>query len=154
MRYSILGRGNAQIEKQDATKIEILYSRMSPNWHDSRDLEDESIINGTRRFIHLWTHCDFSVTSLLCKESVLATRAAYFNTLIALEHTDVYFYPFIDGVAAGDGLGKPIEDSGSNKVLFNIIGMEPGSMDDFNRYDILTIFLKSKTPFDITKSIQ
>ena len=125
-------------------------SILQPTWADDKTVEDESVIDGTRTFTHLWVHAEFKVIVYLFR---YADPAAKFNELIALNHKDVTYYPFKDGAAAGDGLGKAIQDSSSTVVPCRIIKMEPYSLDDYQRLDVLAIYLKTTKPFDITKSI-
>jgi hypothetical protein len=153
MTTSIFGQGNCII-RYSSTNYEVPYSKIiTPNWQDDRVLEDESIVNGYRRMVWLWTHCDFLIRSFLCNYSSLSDRITAYNTLQGLNHKDVYFYPYKDGDVAADADGKIIKDSANADVPFFVMSVVPGSLDDFNTLDVVDIYLKSKVPFDITKSV-
>lgn len=149
---SILGQNIGKFVKSGTTYT-LDHSILVPTWADQRLIEDESVINGARAWKQLWTHGEWKIIVQLCKIADLATRKSKFITLMGLEGDDVTYYPFTDGDTWNDGLGKAIQNSSSANVLCHICKCEPGAFDQFNTLDILTIYVKTVTPYDITKSV-
>lgn len=85
----------------------------------------------------------------------LPSSKTFYSTLLTYENNDVVFYPFKDGVADGDGLGKAIKNSASANVNCRLVDIQndflikPGS-----RLDVCTLVFKTNEFYDISKLVQ
>lgn len=91
----------------DSNVVTLSNSVINPTWDIPRVLEHQSVISGKKNYITLGDYASFVVTMNLFK---YGTPTTTFNTIMSYFHQLVTFFPHVDGVTSGDGLGKPLSN--------------------------------------------
>lgn len=85
----------------------------------------------------------------------LPTAKAFANTLFSYEDKDVIFYPFKDGAADGDGLGKPIKNNANEDVYCHLFDIQWSFLEDIsNSYDVMILRFMTNEFYKLSKLIQ
>jgi len=138
----------------DSNTVTLDYAILDPDWNDPRLIEHQSVVSGKKNWITLGDYASFKVTVQLFRYTS-PTPNVKFNTLMTYLHQLVYFYPHKDGTTAGDGLGKPIQNSSSANVKFFISKISAYYLDNRDALqDLLDIEFISENYVDITKNVQ
>lgn len=149
---SIFGIRYPKLENSEETTVILLQnSNLIPSWEEPDELIDISAINSVKRIRVNGAYSSFEIKVFLSK---YVSPIAKFLEIYAWLHADVYFYPHIDGVVSGDGLGKAMQDSSSNKVLFHITEVKPYYIPNTNLIDACIVKLISNKYTDFGKTIQ
>lgn len=126
-------------------------SNIIPSWEEPDEIIHTSVINDVRTIISKGAYSSFKIIVDLHK---FATPSLKLIEILSWVHADAYFYPHIDGVNSGDGLGKAIQDSSSNKVLFHITEVKPFYIPNTSKIDACVVKLVSNDYTDYGKTIQ
>lgn len=123
------------------TDIELKFSSIKPQFIDKRILENESPITGKRSWVTLFNHSEFELTVHLHAHE---NPIRYFNRLLILEDSEVYFKPnkfHIDGYPM-----EFIKGTSGELVPFRCTDFEPFYLDNIHHFDCLTLIFKSIIP--------
>ncbi len=153
----IFGIGSAKFVgtgTPDSNTVVLDYCILDPKWNDPRVIQHQSVISGKKNWITLGDYASFKVTVQLYRYTS-PTPNAKFTTLMTYLHQLVYFYPHKDGVTAGDGLGKPIQNSSAVNVKFFINAITPYYLNNIDaKQDLVDIEFIAENYVDISKSVQ
>jgi len=106
----------------DSTKRTLSNSLSNADWVQSNIISNQSIIDGTRRFILNGSHSEFNVTVLLHKSG---TPNADLSMYFTYHGKTVKFFPHL---YTDSGMGTPagaVQDEDSTDALFTLTNVNP-----------------------------
>lgn len=146
----------------DSATVILYASRFTPVFSDPQYAEGISPLTGYRNFEELGDYSEFEVIVHAFKYDGTASFGGYSTSslltkLRSYAYKDVVFYPHKDGSVAGDGLGKPMQDSASANVNYFVTMVKPYYIEGLplskNKLVIMMRF-KSRDYTDILKIAQ
>lgn len=148
----------------DSTTRTLFYSELSPVFSEKvyKIFETPVGDSGKRTYKSRGRYATFSVMVHLHKYDTdpagigsLPDAASLAAILLSYEDQDVIFYPFKDGSAAGDGLGKPVKNAAGTTIYCRLIDLQFDFLEKVgSKYDIVTLTFLTNEFWSIGQLIQ
>ena len=138
----------------DSNTVILYHSTMEPKYQEALLKVFESVLTGHRTLKVKWTHASFTITVNLFDYTTSPTPLEKAKTIYSYLYKDVIFYPFKDGAAYGDGLGKAIKNSSLVNVNCKIIDIQPGELELNSGKDVFVLTVQTNDPYDFSKLMQ